>query len=292
MNIHEPVNLFARPFADNGNKTIIPADGDVTTGRASLENGFPIATQTPVHLGGVAPNRLDFNGIFYMLSAFALFAQTGGIFTYKDTLDYGSPSVVFYNNMLWYCLKANGPASTVIAPGEDSAYWQTFGEFVYEQMQSSGIQMGVDVGDVKMHYGTEAPDGWFVCDNSIFDTDKYPKLYAKLGTDHLPDFRGLVPRGYDPDGINDPDGENREIGSIQTDAGRKVSGKQYTGNAGSTDSSGSFRYNYSGSGGRFQRPHDGVLCTILDSTFEWGEEHTSTEFRGANFCILFCIKHD
>ena len=125
MNIFEPKNLFKSLFASGGDKTIIPDSGDEMNGKANLQAGFPYTTQLPVSQGGIAPDRKDFNGILYMLSAFAFFCQSGGIFTYKNELDYHSPAIISYNGNLWYCLKSNGPgtANSVRVPGTDSSYW-------------------------------------------------------------------------------------------------------------------------------------------------------------------------
>jgi len=122
----QPTNLFATPFAQNGNKTIIPPDGDVTGGRANLLDGFSFVNQRPISLGGVAPSREDFNGILYMLSAFAYFAQSGGVFSYDSSLDYDTPAVVFHNGRLWFCLQANGANSAVAEPGSDDNYWEDY----------------------------------------------------------------------------------------------------------------------------------------------------------------------
>lgn len=298
-NTMQPINLFKTPFAVSGTKNIIPATGDDTTGFANLSSGFPFVTQKPISQGGVAPQRTDFNGILYMLSAFSFFAQSGGVFTYDDSLDYDSPAIVFYSGSLWFCVKANGPGTTpgVQAPGSDAAYWLTLAEYLYNAMKDAGINIGgYDIGDIKMHYGTSAPDGWFACDNSVFDTAKYPLLYAKLNSDRLPDFRGLVPRGYDPTGINDPDGATRTIGSKQEDAGRNITGS-FTAllQAGEDIFSGGCFFtkeiNSASENGSRSNRYETPLYAI-DASLSWGEDHTADEFRGKNFSILFCIKHD
>lgn len=297
-NTMQPTNLFKTPFAVSGTKNIIPATGDDTTGLANLLSGFPFVTQKPISQGGVAPQRTDFNGILYMLSAFSFFAQSGGVFTYDDSLDYDSPAIVFYSGALWFCIKANGPGTTPGAqtPGSDVSYWLTLAEYLYNAMIDAGINIGGhDIGDIKMHYGTSAPDGWFACDNSAFDTSKYPLLYAKLGSNRLPDFRGLVPRGYDSTGVNDPDGASRSIGSKQEDAGRNV-----TGNAPLCDATEAFDSVFTGcfvvdgsvaTYGNAKKDYNNPLCRF-DASQNWGKEHTANEFRGKNFSILFCIKHD
>jgi hypothetical protein len=50
-----------------------------------------------------------------------------------------------------------------------------------------------------------APSGYFLCDGSTYNTTIYSALFAVLGTNVLPDFRGKFARGYDPTNIFDPD---------------------------------------------------------------------------------------
>lgn len=48
------------------------------------------------------------------------------------------------------------------------------------------------IGEIKFSPTGKALDGTFLCDGSTFDATKYPKLYAFLGTNTLPDMRGCV----------------------------------------------------------------------------------------------------
>lgn len=48
------------------------------------------------------------------------------------------------------------------------------------------------IGEIKFSPIGKALDGTFLCDGSTFDATKYPKLYAFLGTNTLPDMRGCV----------------------------------------------------------------------------------------------------
>lgn len=58
---------------------------------------------------------------------------------------------------------------------------------------------GYQVGDIKLYAGSDVPDGWFRCDGStIADmATNYPKLYAVLGTNVLPNYSGRYPVGAD-----------------------------------------------------------------------------------------------
>lgn len=61
--------------------------------------------------------------------------------------------------------------------------------------------IGYQVGDIKLYAGSNVPDGWFRCDGStIADmATNYPKLYAILGTNVLPNYLGRVPMGASSD---------------------------------------------------------------------------------------------
>ena len=54
-----------------------------------------------------------------------------------------------------------------------------------------------EVGDIKLYAGSNVPDGWFRCDGStIADmATNYPKLYAVLGTNVLPNSSGMCLQG-------------------------------------------------------------------------------------------------
>lgn len=75
------------PFAAAGAKNTIPVDSQVgiTPGAASLEDGFPPLTRTPLSAGGVPPSGLDFNGIFYEMSNATRWANAGGGYPYDAT---------------------------------------------------------------------------------------------------------------------------------------------------------------------------------------------------------------
>jgi hypothetical protein len=132
MSVNEPLYNFARAFADQGTKNIIPDSNNEASGLASLINGFPAITQVKPEMGGIPPQRADFNGILYMLSAFCLWAQSGGQYTYKNNLQYNINCMVLHKNVFYVCLKENGPDTTagVKEPGTDGATWQTLLKFI------------------------------------------------------------------------------------------------------------------------------------------------------------------
>lgn len=62
----------------------------------------------------------------------------------------------------------------------------------------------VPPGMVVPYAGSTAPDGWLLCNGDTLQSDRYPELYAAIGTAYgqdkpgsfkLPDLRGNVPAG-------------------------------------------------------------------------------------------------
>lgn len=78
---------FPLAFAASGSKNTIPVDSQVgiTPGAASLTDGFPPLTRTPISAGGVAPSGLDMNGILYEMSASLRWTNAGGGYAYDGT---------------------------------------------------------------------------------------------------------------------------------------------------------------------------------------------------------------
>ena len=72
------------PFANAGAKNTIPTASQIgtTAGAASLTDGFPPLTRTPIAAGGVPPSGLDMNGILFRLSAILRWANAGGGYAY------------------------------------------------------------------------------------------------------------------------------------------------------------------------------------------------------------------
>lgn len=73
------------PFANAGTKRTIPTASQIgiTPGAASLTDGFPPVTFTPIAAGGVPPAGADFNGIFNVITAIQQWQSAGGMFPYE-----------------------------------------------------------------------------------------------------------------------------------------------------------------------------------------------------------------
>jgi hypothetical protein len=75
------------PFANAGAKNTIPTASQigVTPGAASLTDGFPPLTRTPIAAGGVPPSGQDMNGILNLISANTMWENAGGFYPYDAT---------------------------------------------------------------------------------------------------------------------------------------------------------------------------------------------------------------
>jgi hypothetical protein len=96
-----------------------------------------------------------------MLSAFAYWQQSGGLMTYKTTLQYSANCLVNHNNKLYMCILANGvdTAAGLKTPGIDTTYWQELlpyiGGITPEQVQDKiDISIGEIPKPVATHFGS------------------------------------------------------------------------------------------------------------------------------------------
>ncbi|MDB5777621.1 MAG: hypothetical protein JWP38_3754 [Herbaspirillum sp.] len=119
------------PFATSGSKNTIPTASQIgiTPGAASLTDGFPPVTLTPIASGGVAPSGLDFNGIFNLITAVQQWQCAGGAFKYDaafSTSVGGYPKGAVLLNVAgdgyWICLADNNTTNPDATDGS-SANW-------------------------------------------------------------------------------------------------------------------------------------------------------------------------
>lgn len=75
------------PFANAGAKTTIPTASQIgiTPGAASLTDGFPPLTRTPIASGGVPPSGQDMNGILFEATAINRWDNAGAGYVYDST---------------------------------------------------------------------------------------------------------------------------------------------------------------------------------------------------------------
>ena len=211
--------FMPQPFANSGEKNVIPNSGGEVLGNASYASGFPRITETPIELGGVPPQRRDFNGILNALSLFAFYAQSGGVYEYSATANYDTPAVVIYNNVFYFCLQQNGvdSANGVKAP-TDTAYWIPLIDYRLE-----GLAVGTPIGTIIMWASATNPqDGgvWLDCNGQ--SCTSYPKLVAIVG-DNVPNLQGLFPRCTGSQTVGETT-YSASIGEKQGDAIRNITG--------------------------------------------------------------------
>lgn len=98
------------PFANAGTKTTIPTASQIgiTPGAASLTDGFPPLTMTPIAAGGIPPSGADFNGILNLITAVQQWQSAGGIFKYDSAF---STEIGGY------------PAGAVLMSTDNKTYW-------------------------------------------------------------------------------------------------------------------------------------------------------------------------
>jgi hypothetical protein len=87
MQLSNAPSKLVLPFANSGAKNTIPAASQIgiTAGAASLTDGFPPLTRTPIAAGGVPPSGLDMNGILNAVSAITRWANAGAGYVYDAT---------------------------------------------------------------------------------------------------------------------------------------------------------------------------------------------------------------
>lgn len=78
--------VLAKPFAENGDKTSNIPTSATGTQAASLDEGFPPVTSTPINEGGIPPQREDFNGLGYLTTSQFFYLQMGGRFTFNSAV--------------------------------------------------------------------------------------------------------------------------------------------------------------------------------------------------------------
>ena len=221
-------DFIPMPFAANGNKNTIPTEGTKGTADASYDEGFPQITEQPKELGGIPPQRKDFNGILNALSTLMFFAQSGGKYSYSDKVNYKTPCIVYHSGVLYWCLKENGPDTEVKEPtATNKAYWITLIEFLKSNADAVGIHIGggVPIGTVITWPVAKNPSSdsgvWIDCDGR--NISNYPKLVETIGQETAPDYRAMFLRGAGNKTIGNVT-YSATVNSIQTDAIRNIVG--------------------------------------------------------------------
>lgn len=163
-----PQNFLKMPIASEGDKTIPPETSQSAgTGRLSQARGWTDVNSLPINEGGIPPNRLDFNGAFFLLSAYLVWIQQGGLFNYSTEYDYEVGNEVLYQGVKFRCIQENGPSSALKTPGTDRTYWKNMDANVPAGavMPFSNVTLGGSDGRRPIFWGqTQADEGWVIAD--------------------------------------------------------------------------------------------------------------------------------
>ena len=132
------------------------------------------------------------------------------------------------------------PGTIIDAPYDDVAYCRKNGNWIKYQPF-----LPLPIGAIIAWPGKSAPAGWLTIEpTTVYQKSDYPALYDHLkkecphliidaNTFKLAEARGAFIRGYDPTGVNDPDGVGRELMTAQGDAAKysRITEMQPTGSA-------------------------------------------------------------
>lgn len=212
MNSLDLPQILYQPFAATGDKnTILDSPSTEDPQRANLQTGFPAVTQIPIDDGGIPPERLDFNGLGYLLSSFYFFTQCGGIYTFSQDVSnaiggYPLGAVLYYTDSegATYRVKStkeNNQDNFVTTPSYIGNSW-----VIVSDTPQASLQY---IGDVKSSTRTTNHGNWFLCNGQAISRTTYAELFSIIGTNfgagdgsttfNLPDYRGKFLRGLGGD---------------------------------------------------------------------------------------------
>lgn len=202
MTIPKQPEFFPSPLGENADVNTISESTDNSKGNASFNSLFPLITQVPLNAGGIAPSRLDFNGLFKLLGDDVWWRQHGGMYPYNPNFDYVQGNIVLYNNSLYLCLQANGVTTgNATTPSTNADVWA----YIAGTESVSGIPVGTELAFA----GSNIPEGYLLENGAAVSRTEYAALFNVIGTTwgegdgsttfNLPDRRGRY--GYGADGL-------------------------------------------------------------------------------------------
>lgn len=242
VNVLDTPQVIEQPFAYQGDKNIIP-NAATGTQNASLQEGFPPITSTPIVKGGIPPVREDFNGAFNLMSQFYFFVQNGGTYTFNQSVSdaiggYPEGARLWYTNsstngaQLLRSTQPNNTNNFLTNPEVIGTSWVpdiVTQDYVKDEVDSvqEDIVARLPAGFVAAWPGNTPPSGWLVCNGAYISRTTYADLFAAIGTTYgtgdgsttfkIPDFQGDFLRGY-------LSGTSSSIGSSQGEGLPNISG--------------------------------------------------------------------
>ena len=169
--------LIPVPWASQGQYAEIPQQGS-EAGRASWNVGFPPECALPLSAGGIPPHWLDFQGVLYVLSHHAAFAQAGSRYAWDASLDYPAGAcIIASNGKIYQAMQESGPNTSAGAKNPSAsgneAYWS-------EAAVPDGVTITVSGGKASValaQIGSDLADGTTITANA-----QTGKLTAQLPT--------------------------------------------------------------------------------------------------------------
>lgn len=107
---------------------------------------------------------------------------------------YGKDNAQYPGWIFLYVKSGDAPEKALVLKGAGGLEWGG-------QPVLCGESGGFPVGFLALYSGSNVPDGWFRCDGSTVENmaTNYPKLYAVLGTNVLPNYSGRTIYGASSD---------------------------------------------------------------------------------------------
>jgi len=171
--------VIVEPFAKNGSKNTIPQASQIgiTPGLASLNDGFPPLTMTPIYSGGVPPSGLDFNGILNLITQHTAWVNAGGMFTFDAGISAfigGYPvGMVLQNNSgtaSYVSAVANNTTDFNSTPSSIGTLWLPFaGNAIGKQVQSNAMAYAADTGAVNAYAAAYSPAVTTLTDGMVLE---------------------------------------------------------------------------------------------------------------------------
>lgn len=222
MAIQNQPGFIPAPFANSGTKNVIPETMPTpsASAAASWTDGFPTVCSLPLASGGIPPARADFNGLLNIITQAQAFYQSGGIYGWDATIDYGPNRLVLGSDgLLYWSMAQSGPntgAGAVNPTTDDGTYWGTPSMPTMPAGDDSqavattgfvgaAINIAIPVGTVLWSANPAVPSGYLPCNGAAVGRATYPELFAAIGTTYgsgdgsttfnLPNLMGKVPWG-------------------------------------------------------------------------------------------------
>lgn len=203
MAIQNQPGFIPAPFANSGTKNVIPETMPTpsASAAASWTDGFPTVCSLPLASGGIPPARADFNGLLNIITQAQAFYQSGGIYGWDATIDYGPNRLVLGSDgLLYWSMAQSGPntgAGAVNPTTDDGTYWGTpsmptmpAGDNSQAAATTSfvgaavgaAINIAIPVGTVLWSANPAVPSGYLPCNGAAVGRATYPELFAAIGT--------------------------------------------------------------------------------------------------------------